>query len=260
MQILGQIKQFLETVSYIWRDSRVPLLARIFVVLAPLYWINPFDLIPDLQPGGFYDDLTIFCLLVIMAFRLVPKTVFRDAREAALLGKKAAVFGVLYATLSGIIPCPVHTTQFSKNSAFRLQQQLALDCSMSPKQEQQLTQAQARDRFDHCKQFRFNGFSDNQYFASSHIPGDSQSAVAITYNLASGPYPLPIYLITRGGQRQVYASEDSEVAILPAKSLCPLNMPPSLGGGIFAALPASNDDAVEGIVLMKRFENVSEEV
>ena len=49
---MAQIEQFLQLIRHIWRDSRVPLLARIYLVLAPLYWINPFDFIPDLQPTG----------------------------------------------------------------------------------------------------------------------------------------------------------------------------------------------------------------
>jgi uncharacterized membrane protein YkvA (DUF1232 family) len=240
MPFLEQINQLLETLRYIWRDSRVPMLARIFVVLAPLYWLNPYDVIPDLQPGGYYDDLALLGLLIVLAFRLVPKAVFRDAREAARLGKKAAVFGVLYVTLTGIIPCQIHTRQFSKKSAYRWQQQFSLDCSASPQKKKQLTEASAKDRFDRSKLFRFIGFSDNQYSASSHNPGESQSAVSTMRDLTASRHRLPVFLITRGGQRQLYASEDGAVSrLLAAKPLCPLKMPPCLAGGIFAALTAT---------------------
>jgi uncharacterized membrane protein YkvA (DUF1232 family) len=95
--LLDRTRNFLHVANHAWHDPRVPLPARIFVVLAPLYWINPFDLIPDLQPGGQCDDLTIACLLLVMALRLVPEAVFRDARKTV----NPAVCGVMCLSLLG---------------------------------------------------------------------------------------------------------------------------------------------------------------
>jgi uncharacterized membrane protein YkvA (DUF1232 family) len=88
---MQQIMQLLSVLRAVWRDPRVPMLARIYVVIAPFYWINPFHLIPDFQPTGHCDDLIISCLLLVMAFRLVPAAVFRDARKVANPALCAAV-------------------------------------------------------------------------------------------------------------------------------------------------------------------------
>jgi uncharacterized membrane protein YkvA (DUF1232 family) len=65
--VRDRIRNSLCIANRVWRDRRVPILARIFVVLAPLYWINPYDLIPDIQPTGHLDDITLGFLLVVMA-------------------------------------------------------------------------------------------------------------------------------------------------------------------------------------------------
>lgn len=86
-----------------WQDPRTPVLARVLVVFAALYWINPCDLIPDLQPGGHLDDAAIAVLLMVMAFRLVPAAVFRDARKAI----NPAVCGVMFVSLATASAAPV---------------------------------------------------------------------------------------------------------------------------------------------------------
>jgi len=83
--VLERMRNDMRIATRVWRDPRVPFLARIFVVLAPLYWINPFDLIPDMQPNGHVDDVILAFLLIVMALRLVPKEVFQDARRTRSL-------------------------------------------------------------------------------------------------------------------------------------------------------------------------------
>jgi uncharacterized membrane protein YkvA (DUF1232 family) len=235
MSLLGQLKPFWETICYMWRDARVPVVAKIFVLLAPLYWINPCDLIPDLQPCGYHDDVIIFCLLMLMALRLIPDVVFRDASKTALVGKKLAVFGMLYVTLTGAASSH-STTPFVKRSTDALRQQISIDCSESSDKKQQSTQVRAQGRFDHGKSLTRNHFSDRQYFARLSYQRHSQSATTIAHRLVTSSHRLPVFLTTRGGQCQLYASEYCPTAIRAATPMCPFEMPPQFAGGIFAGL------------------------
>ena len=66
------------------RDPRVPTVARILIVVAVAYAVNPIDLIPDFIPVlGYVDDLVLLPLLVWLALRMVPETVWRDCVAAA---------------------------------------------------------------------------------------------------------------------------------------------------------------------------------
>ena len=78
------LKQSAETIKHAWRDSRLPLMARVLLILAPLYWISPFDLRPDYLPGGYIDDLIIVPCLIVAGLWLIPRIVFIDARKAAV--------------------------------------------------------------------------------------------------------------------------------------------------------------------------------
>jgi uncharacterized membrane protein YkvA (DUF1232 family) len=69
--------------SIMWRDVRVPVIARVLICLAPLYWICPFDLNPDFLPGGYTDDLWIVPIVIVIAAKMIPLAVFCDARKAA---------------------------------------------------------------------------------------------------------------------------------------------------------------------------------
>lgn len=60
----------------------MPLIARVLVLFAPLYWLCPCDMNPDFLPGGYADDLWIVPLVVFLAIKLVPKAVILDARTA----------------------------------------------------------------------------------------------------------------------------------------------------------------------------------
>lgn len=66
------------------RDPRVPMLARVVIVLTVAYAVSPIDLIPDVIPVlGLLDDLLIVPAGLWLALRLVPEAVMAEARAAA---------------------------------------------------------------------------------------------------------------------------------------------------------------------------------
>ncbi len=58
-QFLQQINELILSLAHGWQDHRVPLLARIVLVIAPIYLFCPYDLITDFLPRGYLDDLLI---------------------------------------------------------------------------------------------------------------------------------------------------------------------------------------------------------
>ena len=64
------------------RDARVPLAARVVIVLTVAYALSPIDLIPDVIPVlGLLDDLLIVPAGVWLALRLVPPAALAEARR-----------------------------------------------------------------------------------------------------------------------------------------------------------------------------------
>jgi uncharacterized membrane protein YkvA (DUF1232 family) len=67
------------------RDQRTPWYARLFVGLIVAYALSPIDLIPDFIPVlGFLDDVVILPIGILLAVRLIPRSVLLDCRERAL--------------------------------------------------------------------------------------------------------------------------------------------------------------------------------
>ena len=65
------------------RDPGAPFAARGLALLALIYVLWPFDLIPDAIPVlGWLDDLVVGPLLLWAAARLIPGDVMDAAREA----------------------------------------------------------------------------------------------------------------------------------------------------------------------------------
>ena len=64
-------------------DSRAPFAARGLALLALIYIIWPFDVVPDVIPVlGWLDDLTIGPLLMWAASKFIPADVMDKARDA----------------------------------------------------------------------------------------------------------------------------------------------------------------------------------
>ena len=66
------------------RDPRVPLAAKLVVVLVVAYALSPIDLIPDFIPVlGYLDDMLLLPLGIAMAIKLMPRDVWDECKHQA---------------------------------------------------------------------------------------------------------------------------------------------------------------------------------
>lgn len=66
------------------RDTRVPVFAKVFIVLVVAYALSPIDLIPDFIPlVGYLDDLILLPLGIWISIRLIPHEVWRECQLLA---------------------------------------------------------------------------------------------------------------------------------------------------------------------------------
>jgi uncharacterized membrane protein YkvA (DUF1232 family) len=71
--LLTKFRHELRLVWAMLRDARTPATAKIAVLLALIYVLSPFDLVPDVIPIlGWLDDGLVAYLLFQMAQRLLP--------------------------------------------------------------------------------------------------------------------------------------------------------------------------------------------
>lgn len=64
------------------RDARTPLSAKVLPWLSLLYVFWPLDVIPDFIPLlGQVDDVGVIVLLCILALRMIPTEVRKDAKR-----------------------------------------------------------------------------------------------------------------------------------------------------------------------------------
>jgi uncharacterized membrane protein YkvA (DUF1232 family) len=108
--LLAPLLRLVKLLSIMWLDGRVPVVARVLIFFAPLYWLCPFDLNPDFLPGGYADDLWIVPIAIVVAAKLIPLAVFYDARKAAA----QAVCGIMCLSLT-IMPSD-HSAEQVKTS------------------------------------------------------------------------------------------------------------------------------------------------
>ena len=70
---------------YALRNPRATFMARGIALLALVYVVWPFDVVPDVVPLlGWLDDLTIGPLLIWAASKFIPGDVMASARDAVL--------------------------------------------------------------------------------------------------------------------------------------------------------------------------------
>ena len=66
------------------RDPRVPVIAKLVVVLVVAYALSPIDLIPDFIPVlGYIDDLLLLPMGIALAIELMPRDVWEDCKNQA---------------------------------------------------------------------------------------------------------------------------------------------------------------------------------
>lgn len=89
-QILPHLPSFARLYWRLFRDRRVSILPKILLVLALLYVLSPFDVIPDLVPVvGEMDDVVIALGALWLFVRLSPPVVVRETVAAIVAEGRA---------------------------------------------------------------------------------------------------------------------------------------------------------------------------
>lgn len=66
------------------RDQRAPLQAKIMSVVALVYALSPWDILPDITPlVGLADDVLLVPTLLTLAYRTLPTEVKNSAQQGA---------------------------------------------------------------------------------------------------------------------------------------------------------------------------------
>src|SRR5215475_12995165 len=66
------------------RDPRVPWFAKAMAIVVAAYALSPIDLIPDFIPVlGYFDDLILVPLGVLLVVRLIPPAIMAEHRNLA---------------------------------------------------------------------------------------------------------------------------------------------------------------------------------
>lgn len=81
-QFLNSTKEKIAILYQVSKNPETPLLAKIVIIIALAYAASPIDLIPDFIPVlGYLDDLVILSFLVLVAYKLIPKSIWNDAYQ-----------------------------------------------------------------------------------------------------------------------------------------------------------------------------------
>ena len=67
-----------------YKRKDVPIIAKIFIIIAVGYALSPIDLIPDFIPIlGYLDDLLIVPFFIFLSLKLIPKNIMEECKEQA---------------------------------------------------------------------------------------------------------------------------------------------------------------------------------
>jgi uncharacterized membrane protein YkvA (DUF1232 family) len=78
------LKKYIFVLYFAYKDSRVPLYAKVFTACVVAYAFSPIDLIPDFIPVlGYLDDIIIVPLGIKLALKMIPNAVIKDCEEKA---------------------------------------------------------------------------------------------------------------------------------------------------------------------------------
>jgi uncharacterized membrane protein YkvA (DUF1232 family) len=76
--------RYIKALWLLLRDGRTPLPAKLVAGLVVTYALSPIDLIPDFIPVlGLLDDLILIPLGVMLAIRLVPRSLWEEMLQRA---------------------------------------------------------------------------------------------------------------------------------------------------------------------------------
>jgi len=79
-----KLKEDVFALYYALKHPRVPLVAKVLIILVVGYALSPIDLIPDFIPVlGYLDDLLIVPLGIALSLKMIPKEILLECREKA---------------------------------------------------------------------------------------------------------------------------------------------------------------------------------
>ena len=80
-----QLKRNTYALYLAYKDPRVPLYAKIFIVAVVGYVVSPLDLIPEFIPViGYFDDLIILSAGIYFTVKMIPGDVWDDCKKRAV--------------------------------------------------------------------------------------------------------------------------------------------------------------------------------
>lgn len=95
-RILWRLKNYVRVYWLLFKDPRTPKISKLMVILAVVYLVSPFDLIPDFIPfAGWIDEIIIVPLVFYLATLFIPKHVVEDNKKLAKkekLGERSKKF------------------------------------------------------------------------------------------------------------------------------------------------------------------------
>lgn len=79
-----QLKEDIPALYLAMKSKNTPILAKLLAFLTVAYTLSPIDLIPDFIPVlGYFDDLILLPLLVVLTIKIIPKEVWLQSKEQA---------------------------------------------------------------------------------------------------------------------------------------------------------------------------------
>ena len=80
--LIRRFSQEVEFYKRVLRNPRTPRVSKVLLGVAIAYAVSPIDLIPDFIPViGYLDDLIILPLLILIAIRLIPRSIIIECRQ-----------------------------------------------------------------------------------------------------------------------------------------------------------------------------------
>ncbi|MGW6663462.1 YkvA family protein [Peribacillus sp. NPDC055009] len=80
----GNLKRQIFILYFACKDERVPWYAKVFTACVVAYAFSPIDLIPDFIPIlGYLDDVILVPLGIIIALKMIPKSVLTECESKA---------------------------------------------------------------------------------------------------------------------------------------------------------------------------------
>ncbi len=77
-----RIKKEISVLFCLKNRKKIPLISKIFIVIAITYALSPIDLIPDFIPVlGLIDDLLIIPVLIGLSYLFIPKSILKECRK-----------------------------------------------------------------------------------------------------------------------------------------------------------------------------------